>query len=316
MVAINSALEVDLTGQATAESIGRSYFRGIGGQADFMRGAVWARQGRSILALPSTAENGQVSRIVPMLEAGAAVTFNRGDIHYIVTEYGIAYLHGKNVRERAMELISISHPKFRPWLIDEARRLNFIFKDQAFIEGKAGEYPEHLETYRTIKSSEEILLRPVKISDEPLLKDFFYSLSDESLQRRFMSMKKSIPHERLQEMVVIDYTQDMVILAVNIEEEIEEVVGIGQFSIDEVSHTADVAFAVRDDWQGKGIGTELMKYLTILAKKRGLLGFTADVLADNWGMLRVFNKMGFDMEKHFEAGAYELRMTFKDTTSR
>jgi acyl-CoA hydrolase/GNAT superfamily N-acetyltransferase len=316
MVAINSALEVDLTGQATAESIGRSYFRGIGGQADFMRGAVWARQGRSILALPSTAENGQVSRIVPMLEAGAAVTFNRGDIHYIVTEYGIAYLHGKNVRERAMELISISHPKFRPWLIDEARRLNFIFKDQAFIEGKAGEYPEHLETYRTIKSGEEILLRPVKISDEPLLKDFFYSLSDESLQRRFMSMKKSIPHERLQEMVVIDYTQDMVILAVNIEEEIEEVVGIGQFSIDEVSHTADVAFAVRDDWQGKGIGTELMKYLTILAKKRGLLGFTADVLADNWGMLRVFNKMGFDMEKHFEAGAYELRMTFKDTTSR
>jgi GNAT superfamily N-acetyltransferase len=117
-------------------------------------------------------------------------------------------------------------------------------------------------------------------------------------------------------MVVIDYTQDMVILAVNIEEEIEEVIGIGQFSIDEVSHTADVAFAVRDDWQGKGVGTELMKYLTILAKKRGLLGFTADVLADNWGMLRVFNKMGFNMEKHFEAGAYELRMTFKDATSR
>jgi acyl-CoA hydrolase/GNAT superfamily N-acetyltransferase len=316
MVAINSALEVDLTGQATAETIGRSYFRGIGGQADFMRGAVWARQGRSILALPSTAENGQVSRIVPMLEAGAAVTFNRGDIHYIVTEYGIAYLHGKNIRERAMELISISHPKFRPWLIDEARRLNFIFKDQAFIEGKAGEYPENLETYRTIKSGEEILLRPVKISDEPLIKDFFYSLSDESLQRRFMSMKKSIPHERLQEMVVIDYTRDMVILAVNIEEEIEEAVGIGQFSIDEVSHTADVAFAVRDDWQGKGVGTELMKYLTILAKKRGLLGFTADVLADNWGMLRVFNKMGFNTEKHFEAGAYELRMTFKDTNGR
>ena len=101
----------------------------------------------------------------------------------------------------------------------------------------------------------------------------------------------------------------------HIEEEIEEVVGIGQFSIDEVSHTADVAFAVRDDWQGKGVGTELMKYLTILAKKRGLLGFTADVLADNWGMLRVFNKMGFNIEKHFEGGAYELRMTFKDTKS-
>jgi len=316
MIAINSALEVDLTGQATSESIGRSFFRGIGGQADFMRGAVWARNGKSILALPSTAQNGEVSRIVPLLEQGAAITFNRGDIHYIVTEFGIAYLHGKNIRERAMELISIAHPRFRPWLVEEAKKLNFIYGDQAFIAGKGGEYPEHIETYRTVKSGEEILLRPVKISDEPLLKDFFYSLSDESLQRRFMSMKKSIPHARLQELVVIDYTREMVILAVHTVEEIEEVIGIGQYSIDEVSHTADVAFAVRDEWQGKGIGTELLKFLTTLAKKRGLLGFTADVLADNWGMLRVFNKMGFDVEKHFDAGVYELKMTFKDVPKR
>jgi acyl-CoA hydrolase/GNAT superfamily N-acetyltransferase len=311
MIAINSALEVDLTGQATAESIGRSFFRGIGGQADFMRGAVWARNGKSILAIPATAQDGTVSRIVPSLAEGCAVTFNRGDVHYIVTEFGIAYLHGKNIRERAMELISIAHPKFRPWLIEEAKRINLIYRDQAFIEGKAGEYPEQLETYRTIKTGEEILLRPVKISDEPLLKDFFYSLSDESLHRRFMSMKKSIPHERLQELVVIDYTSDMVILAVHTVEEIEEVIGMGQYSIDDISHTADAAFAVRDSWQGKGIGTELLQYLTLLAKKRGLLGFTADVLADNWGMLRVFNKMGFDIEKHFDAGVYELKMTFK-----
>ncbi len=315
MTAINSALEIDLTGQATAETIGSALFRGIGGQADFMRGAVWARNGKSILALPATALDGKVSRIVPRFKEGSAVTFNRGDIHYVVTEYGIAYLHGKNIRERAMELISIAHPKFRPWLIDEAKKLNYIFKDQAIIEGKAGEYPEHLETYRTLKNGQEILLRPVKISDEPLLKKFFYSLSDESLQRRFMSMKKSIPHERLQELVVIDYTRDMVILAIITEQDMEEVIGIGQYSIDEVSHTADVAFAVADDWQGKGIGTVLMQYLTILAKKRGLLGFTADVLADNWGMLRVFNKMGFETEKHFEAGAYELRMTFKEGKS-
>ncbi len=316
MTAINSAFEVDLTGQASAESIGRSFFRGIGGQVDFMRGAVWARNGKSILALPSTAIDGTISRIVPLLEEGAAVTFNRGDIHYIVTEFGIAYLHGKTIRERAMELVSIAHPKFRPWLIDEAKKLHFIFRDQAFIQGEAGEYPEHLETYRTLKNGQEILLRPVKISDEPLLKNFFYSLSDESLQRRFMSMKKSIPHERLQELVVIDYTRDMVILAISTIEGREEVLGLGQYSIDEVSHTADAAFAVRDDWQGKGIGTELLTYLTILAKKRGLLGFTADVLADNWGMLRVFNKMGYEMEKHFDGGVYELRMMFKDVSKR
>ena len=111
MVAINSALEIDLTGQATAESLGGQFYSGIGGQADFMRGAVLAPNGRTILALPSTAENENVSRIVPVLSEGAGVTLIRGDMHYVVTEYGIAYLHGKNIRERAMELIAIAHPR-------------------------------------------------------------------------------------------------------------------------------------------------------------------------------------------------------------
>lgn len=312
ITAINSALEVDLTGQASAESIGKLFFSGVGGQVDFMRGAILARNGTTILTLPSTAENEKFSRILPLLREGSGVTFNRGDIHYIVTEYGIAYLHGKNIRERAMELIAIAHPKFRPWLIEEARKLNLIYKDQAFIPGAAGEYPLDMETYQTTKTGLEIFLRPVKISDEPLLKDFFYKLSDETLHRRFMSVLKSMPHERLQQFVVVDYNKNIVILAmIRQDEEMEEVVGIGQCSIDEVSHTGDVAFAVRDDYQRQGIGRELLEYLTYLAKKRGLLGFTADVLADNWGMLHLFNSMGFDVKKRLEAGAYELKMMFK-----
>ncbi len=99
MTAINSALEIDLTGQATAESLGRIFYSGIGGQADFMRGAVLSQGGKTILALQSTAENDTISRIVPNLKEGAGVTLTRGDIHYVVTEYGIAYLHGKNIRE-------------------------------------------------------------------------------------------------------------------------------------------------------------------------------------------------------------------------
>lgn len=312
MIAINSALQVDLTGQSTAESIDQTFFSGIGGQADFMRGAILAQDGKTILTLPSTSEDGQFSRIVPFLESGAGVTYNRGDIHYIVTEYGIAYLHGKNIRERAMELIAIAHPKFKPWLIEEAKKLKLIYKDQAFIPGEAGEYPEELETYRTTKNDLELFLRPVKISDEPLLKDFFYALSDESLRRRFLGATHSMPHERLQQFVVINYTRDMIILAILKEdEEKEEVVGIGQYSVDEASHTADVAFAVRDDYQGQGIGAQLLSYLTFLAKKRGLLGFTADVLADNWRMLHLFEKMGFDIKKKLEAGTYELHMSFK-----
>ncbi len=311
MTAINSALEIDLTGQATAESIGKTFYSGIGGQADFMRGAVLAKKGRTILTLQSTAQNGEVSRIVPFLREGAGVTLNRGDISYVVTEYGIAYLHGKNIRERAMELIAIAHPKFRPRLIQEAKNLTLIYKDQAFIPGKKGEYPEELETYRTTRSNLEILLRPVKISDEPLLKDFFYSLSDQSLYRRFISLRKDMPHERLQDFVIIDYTRETVILAVISEDEKEEVVGMGQYGINEVTHTAEVAFVVRDDYQNKRIGTELLKYLTYLAKKQGLLGFTAEVLTENRAMLHLFEKMGFDIEKRTGGGVYEMRMAFR-----
>ncbi|MBN2686555.1 MAG: GNAT family N-acetyltransferase [Deltaproteobacteria bacterium] len=312
MTAINSALEIDLTGQASAESIGKTFYSGIGGQADFMRGAVLSRNGKTILAMQSTASDESVSRIVPFLKEGAGATLNRGDIHYVVTEYGIVYLHGKNIRERAMDLVSIAHPKFRAWLIEEAKKGGLIYKDQTYIPGKRGEYPETLEGYRTTKTGFTIYLRPVKISDEPLLKDFFYSLSDKSLYRRFLSQRKDMPHERLQDFAVIDYTKEMIILAVVDRRHKEKIVGIGQYGIDEAKHAAEAAFAVRDDYQNMGISTELIVYLTFLAKRQGLLGFTAEVLVENRPMLRVFEKMGFDIERRVDAGVYELRMAFKE----
>jgi RimJ/RimL family protein N-acetyltransferase len=315
IAAINSALEIDLTGQSTAESLGKIFYSGIGGQADFMRGAVLGKGGRTILALPSTAENGTISRIVPFLKEGAGVTLNRGDVRYVVTEYGIAYLHGKNIRERAMELIAIAHPKFRRDLIQEAKKLNIIYKDQAFLPGKAGEYPKELETYRTTKSGLEIFLRPVKISDEPLLKDLFYALSDNSMYRRFISRRKDMPHERLQEFVIIDYGKEVTILATVKQEEKEVIVGLGQYAIDPNTHSAEIAFVVRDDYQDRGVGSELLTYLTLLAKRQGLLGFTAEVLIENRPMLHLFEKMGFIMDRRTEEQVYELKMTFSEATS-
>lgn len=311
MTAINSALQIDLTGQATAESLGSTFMSGIGGSADFMRGAVLAKGGKTILAIQSTAKNGAISRIVPNIDQGAGVTLNRGDVHYVVTEYGIAYLHGKNIRERAMSLIAIAHPDHRQWLIEEAKKHNFIFKDQAFIPGQRGEYPEDIETVRQTKRELCIMLRPVRINDEPMLKEFFYDLSDQSLYRRFMSSRQDMPHERLQGFVVIDYSREMVILATVNDGEKEIIVGLGQFSIYEESHTAEVAFVVRDSWQGKGIGSELLNYLTHLAVKQGLQGFTAEVLTENKAMLHLFEKMNFDMKKSIEAGTYELDMKFR-----
>lgn len=311
MTAINSALQIDLTGQATAVSLGQSFYSGIGGQADFMRGAILAPGGRSILALPSTAKDDEISRIVPVLDEGAGVTLVRGDVHYVITEYGIAYLHGKNIRERAMELSSIAHPKFRSWLISEAKRRKLVYKDQAFIAGKRGEYPEELEVYRTSRSGFDMLLRPVKISDEPLLKDFFHSLSDDSVRKRFISSRTDMPHERLQDFVIIDYTREMIILAVRQDEHMEEIVGVGQYGIDEKSHTAEVALVVRDDYQSQGVGTELLSYLTQLAQGQGLLGFTAEVLFENAAMLHLFEKTGFDIQRKSGAGVVELHIGFR-----
>ena len=310
MTAINTALEIDLTGQATAESIGEVFYSGVGGQADFTRGSALAPGGKSILAMCSSSVDEAHSRIVSSLSSGASATLIRGDMHYVVTEYGTAYLHGKNIRERAMALISIAHPKFRPWLIEKARERGLIYRDQAFIPGMAGVYPERLETYRSTRTGLPLFLRPVKISDEGLIKSFLYSLSDKSIFTRFFTNMIHIPHNILQKHVIIDYTKEMLMLATMERQGGEEIVGMGQYLIDADRHMAAASFLVGDAWQNRGIGIVLLEYLTELAKRDGLLGFSATVLAENKAMLRLFERMNFQMEKQISAGVYDLTMGF------
>ncbi|HXZ27683.1 MAG TPA: acetyl-CoA hydrolase/transferase C-terminal domain-containing protein [Terriglobales bacterium] len=131
MVAINSALQIDITGQVCSDSIGPYFYSGIGGQVDFLRGASWSKGGKPIIALPSTADKGKISRIVPMLNPGAGVVTSRGLIRYVVTEYGIAYLHGHNIRERAQALIGIAHPDFRDELYAYCERTKWLQRPAA-----------------------------------------------------------------------------------------------------------------------------------------------------------------------------------------
>ena len=126
MVSINSALEVDLTGQVCSDSIGYTIYSGIGGQVDFTRGAAWSKGGKPIIALPSTAKIGEISRIVPHLKEGAGVVTSRGDVHYVITEYGIAYLFGKSIRDRVEAMINIAHPKFREELELFAKKRKYL----------------------------------------------------------------------------------------------------------------------------------------------------------------------------------------------
>jgi acyl-CoA hydrolase len=130
MVAINSALQVDLTGQVCSDSIGNRFYSGIGGQVDFLRGASRSKGGKPIIAISSTAKSGAISRIVPMLDPGAGVVTSRGLVRYVVTEYGVAYLHGKCIRERAKALIEIAHPKFRDELYAYCEHTKWLQRPQ------------------------------------------------------------------------------------------------------------------------------------------------------------------------------------------
>ena len=134
MVAINSAIEVDLTGQVCAESIGSHFYSGFGGQLDFIRGSARSKYGKPIIALPATAKNDTVSRIVPRLADGAGVLTTRADVHYVVTEYGIAYLHGRTIRQRAESLIQIAHPKFHNELYDYCERQRWFQRNACAAE--------------------------------------------------------------------------------------------------------------------------------------------------------------------------------------
>jgi 4-hydroxybutyrate CoA-transferase len=139
MVAINSAVEIDITGQVCADSVGTEFLSGFGGQVDFVYGASRSKGGKAIIALPSTAKNDTISRIVPMLRPGAGVVTSRALVHYVITEYGIAYLHGRNIRQRAEALIQIAHPKFRNELYEYCERNKWLPARPGSKEAKEAE---------------------------------------------------------------------------------------------------------------------------------------------------------------------------------
>jgi len=311
MVAINSALEIDLTGQVCADSIGHQFYSGFGGQADFIRGAALAQNGRPIIAIPSTARNGTISRIVPLLSRGAGVVTTRGDIHYVVSEYGIAYLHGKNIRERVLALINIAHPKFRQWLLDEAKKMNYIYSDQTLPSEGGTPYPEHYNWSYNLPDGRQIKIRPIRPTDESKLRQFFYGLSEEDVYYRFMGALRTLPHTKAQPLVVLDYEEKFAIAGYIGDEPDDEFVGVARWFLDRATNMAEVAFTVLPGWQGQGVGAYLLKTLADVGKEKGISGFTAEVLGTNRKMLNVFYKSGFKVHSQLEDGVYNVSFRFE-----
>ena len=306
MVGINVALEVDLTGQVCSDSLGYKFYSGIGGQVDFIRGAARSRGGKAIIAMPSTAKDGTISRIVPHLAEGAGVVTTRGDVQYVVTEYGIAYLHGRSIRERVLALINIAHPKFRKSLLEAAKKQNYLPQDQIELAWDKVAYPEELERYDTLKDGTQIFFRPVKPTDEPALSEMLYSLSNQSVHTRYFTHTMAFPHKDVQKLTNIDYRNDLAIVGVVPGPLGEDVVAIAQYFLDLQNQTAEVAFIVQDEWQQKGMGTFLMDYIAQIARQRGVRKFFAKVLPVNKPMLAIFHNSGFKVHTEFDGETYSI----------
>ncbi len=314
MVSINSALEVDLTGQVCADSLGAYFYSGIGGQVDFVRGAARSKGGKPIIALPATAADGNVSRITAQLKPGAGVVTSRGDVHYVVTEWGAAYLHGRTIQERALALISIAHPKFRPDLIRQAKALKYIADDVPEISEVGMVYPERWEMSHTFEDGTRIFFRPIKMTDEEMMKDLFYRLSEQTIYHRFFRSLKSMPHRDLVHFVHIDYTNEMGIVGIVQDPEKperEEIICIGRYYLNRSTNIAEVSYLVRDDFQKRGIGSYLVKYLARIARENGIAGFEAEILPDNPPAMKVLHKLGFPVETIASSGNYQLRVRFE-----
>ena len=313
LISISSALEVDLTGQVCTDSMGHMFYSGIGDQVDFLRGSAMSKGGFSIIALPSTARNGEVSRIVPHLSEGAGVATTRGDVNLVITEYGIAELHGKGIYQRVMELAQIAHPKFRKELIDVAKKRKYIFADQL---PPSQDDLLFLENYRwtiDLRNGKTVEFRPILPSDEFSYRNFFYSLQERTIYYRFFFKMKVFSHEFAQKQwSSVDYRKNMSIIGLVQKAGHREIIAIGSYAAED-DHWAEVAFVVREDYQNQGIASYILKKLEWIARENGYIGFAANVLRENSSMIHVF-KRRYPNAKISSTGGneIEIRMRFED----
>ena len=310
-VSISSALEVDLTGQVCSDSIGYLFYSGIGDQVDFIRGSAMSRGGFSIIALPSTAQNGRLSRIVPHISEGGGVATTRGDVNFVVTEYGIADLAGKSIYQRVMELAQIAHPKFREELIHLAKKRRYIFSDQLPPQPDDLIFLEGYKDVIKIKNGKTIEIRPLFPSDELEYRSFFYSLKKETIYYRFFYMVKSFTHEMAQQQYFnIDYRKNMTLIGLVQHKGHKEIVAIGSYAEKNADY-AEAAFVVSDQYQRMGLGEYLLGRLEEIAKENGYKGFTASVLKENTKMFHLFKKQYENITIESEdSGVLSIRMPF------
>jgi acyl-CoA hydrolase/GNAT superfamily N-acetyltransferase len=274
--------------------------------ADFLSGAELSPGGKTVFALPSRNLKNEPN-IRLSLNGFPNHSSLRESIDMIITEYGIAAIASRTIRERAQALIEIAHPDDRQTLFQQAKKEKLLYEDQIFLNESTHLYPSEISTRHTFKNNTTIRFRAIKPSDEDEMRRLFYRFSDESVYYRYFSPIKTMPHAKMQEYVCIDYSKIMSIVGLIGDPGSGHIIAEARYVKEHLnSLEADVAFVVDEAYQGLGIATFIYKMLIRLAKERGIKTFTADVLSTNNSMMKVFERGEMPIKARMEGGIYHL----------
>src|SRR5499425_1531419 len=313
MVSITQAFAIDLTGQVCVDQFEGQFYGGISTQAAFMRGAARSPGGKPIICLASTTEDG-ASRIKPLLEAGDGVGIARSDVHYVITEYGIAYLFGKSIRERAVALIEVAHPRWREELLSAAKKLGYVRPEQYLAS--QGAYPVDEERTVTLKNGIRVMIRPARAADAGALQGLFHRLSEDNIYTRFFRHVRSLSYQELQTLCNVNHETDVAFLGVTGPRENEEVVGSACYFLSPATNLAEVAFMVAPEFQGAGLGTALQARLQEYAMSRRVRGFVAEILPRNASMLHLIARAPGTITTSRDEDGVHVTVLFTDKSVR
>ena len=276
---------------------------------DLLKGAALSTGGKVVYALASRDANGD-SNIRLSVERFKDLIADTEIVDMVATEYGVANLSGRTIRERAQALIDIAHPNDREQLVERAKKKHVLYSDQIFLAECAYLYPSHIASRKIFNDHVEVLFRAIRPSDEEAMRRLFYRFSDEAIFYRYFSPIKVMPHTKMQRYVNADCNIATSIVGVLESNDQEQIIAEARFVKLDDRPYAEVAFLVEEKYQGLGIGSYLFKLLIRLAKEKGLRGFTADVLPSNQSMIKVFEKGGHSVHSKLKEGLYHITIPF------
>ena len=308
-VAVMPARKADISGRIALHFGKGTVTAGPGDVVDLFHGAELSKGGITIFALPSRNRE-QESNVRISIEDYPNQFSIRESVDMVITEYGIASLNGRTVRERAQAIIEIAHPDDRRRLVEHAKEQKILYQDQIFIEASAHLYPAEISSIHTFKKDTKVRFRAIKPSDEEEMRRLFYRFSDQSVYYRYFAPIKVMPHSKMQEYVNVDFSQVLSLVGLVGESGQGHIIAEARFIKDQRRPWADVAFVVDEKYQGLGIASYLYKMLIRYAKDRNIQGFTADILASNKAMMKVFENGGEIINAKLEYGVYHLEIPF------